>query len=85
MECEERSLPDCSALIAPDKVEKPVREGTILQLAGWEDNFCRKLLKPSLYDGSNTQVLVLRQSEYSDALKVFAITTVIENRTAVTA
>ncbi|WP_369988848.1 hypothetical protein [Pseudomonas xanthosomatis] len=60
-----------------EKVEKPIREGTLLQLAGWEDSFHGKLPKSSLYDGSKTQLLVLHQFEYSAlslyALKVFLV------------
>ncbi|WAB99737.1 hypothetical protein OSW16_08885 [Pseudomonas putida] len=59
------------------KIDSPIREGTVLQLSGWEDSFHGKLPKSSLYDGSRTQLLVLHQFEYSAlslyALKVFLV------------
>ncbi|MDX9668622.1 hypothetical protein QMK50_27125 [Pseudomonas sp. P5_152] len=54
------------------KVDKPIRQGTILQMAGWEDRFHGKLPKSRLYDGSRTQLLVLHQFEFS-ALSLYAL------------
>lgn len=54
------------------KIEKPIREGTALQLAGWDDPFHGKLPKGKLYDGSKTQLLVLKQFEFS-ALSLYAL------------
>nr|WP_288466196.1 hypothetical protein [uncultured Pseudomonas sp.] len=60
-----------------EKFDKPLREGTVLQMAGWEDGFHGKLPKSRLYDGSRTQLLVLHQFEFSAlslyALKVFLV------------
>ncbi|MBC3455903.1 MULTISPECIES: hypothetical protein [Pseudomonas] len=60
-----------------EKYDKPLREGTILQMAGWEERFHGKLPKSRLYDGSKTQLLVLHQFEFSAlslyALKVFLV------------
>jgi len=54
------------------KIDKPIREGTALQLAGWDDPFHGKLPKGRLYDGSKTQLLVLKQFEFS-ALSLYAL------------
>lgn len=55
-----------------EKIDKPIREGTALQLAGWDDPFHGKLPKSRLYDGSKTQLLVLHQFEFS-ALSLYAL------------
>jgi len=67
-----------------EKYDTPVREGTILQMAGWEDGFHGKLPKSKLYDGSRTQLLMLHQFEFSAlslyALKVFLVLCAFRNR-----
>ncbi|MEE1865382.1 hypothetical protein [Pseudomonas auratipiscis] len=67
-----------------EKYGKPLREGTVLQMAGWEENFHGKLPKSRLYDGSRTQLLVLHQFEFSAlslyALKVFLVICAFRNK-----
>ncbi|WP_447649152.1 hypothetical protein [Pseudomonas abietaniphila] len=55
-----------------EKIDKPIREGTALQLAGWDDPFHGKLPKSRLYDGSKTQLLALQQFEFS-ALSLYSL------------
>lgn len=55
-----------------EKIEKPIREGTALQMAGWGEPFHGKLPKARLYDGSNSQLLVMHQFEFS-ALSLYAL------------
>lgn len=66
------------------KSGKPIREGSILQLAGWEEQFHGKLPKTRLYDGSRDQLLVLQNFEFSAlslyALKVFLVICAFRDR-----
>lgn len=55
-----------------EKIVKPIREGTALQMAGWGEAFHGKLPKTRLYDGSKAQLLVLHQFEFS-ALSLYAL------------
>lgn len=55
-----------------EKIEKPIREGTALQMAGWGEPFHGKLPKARLYNGSNSQLLVMHQFEFS-ALSLYAL------------
>ncbi|MFQ6575292.1 hypothetical protein [Pseudomonas sp. UM16] len=67
-----------------EKVDKPIREGTTLQMAGWEERFHGKLPKSRLFDGSRTQLLLLREFEFSAlslyALKVYLVICAFRNK-----
>lgn len=67
-----------------EKYDKPVCEGTVLQMAGWEESFHGKLPKSRLYDGSKTKLLVLHQFEFSAlslySLKVFLVICAFRNK-----
>ncbi|WP_223434174.1 MULTISPECIES: hypothetical protein [unclassified Pseudomonas] len=67
-----------------EKVEKPIRQGTILQMAGWGESYHGKLPKSRLYDGSRTKLLVLQEFEFSAlslyALKVYLVISAFRDR-----
>lgn len=66
------------------KVDKPLREGTELKLAGWEDAFFGKLPKQVFYDDAPDKLLKLREFEFSAlslySLKVYLVIVAYRNR-----
>ncbi|QOF85566.1 hypothetical protein [Pseudomonas sp. EGD-AKN5] len=66
------------------KVDKPLREGTELKLAGWEDAFFGKLPKQVFYDDAPDKLLKLREFEFSalslHSLKVYLVIVAYRNR-----
>lgn len=79
-----RSLRRLVELGLLEKYDKPVCEGTLLQMAGWEEPFHGKLPKAKLYDGSKTQLLLLHQFEFSAlslySLKIFLVICAFRNK-----